>query len=409
MARGTLVIIVILITKIKIIQVIWKRLYKATSESDHGTLYQLRNLLQRRNVGKKPKKGFNAHHDFFNVVLTSHILAAAMEMFGMDNLEDEPCEGLVPLGIDTMPKEEREEVLQYLVGLIVDSYIDINHCLSDGDCGPNNSKSDVNGEVSENDYEDDNSVEVSDSEEDESEDDETSKDAMEVSKTKEQDKLKRTKDKDYVKVYAEEMLTLGMIYSEYSDAIKEGDGLRVMRCWKFLLIIFKAAQRKNYACEAFNFLAQEKFILSPRLSQQLIWSRFVNTHGGMGRNIPADLRMEHLNRILKDGVKGLGANKTDRAIARLGKCIDSIDQVLNNFDEHHSVRSTSDYHTTASLEKDIGIIVEELSKNVHPFTYSKGRSHKKIKVTKYLMKTLDDTAFQSWMDEKWKMLLAGLL
>ena len=152
---------------------IWKRLYKATSGSDHGTLYQLRNLIQRRNVGKQPKKDFNAHHDFFNVVLTSHILAAAMEMFGMDNLEDEPCEGLVPPCIDTMPKEEREEALQYLVGLIVDSYIDINHCLSDGDRNPNNS----NGEVSENDHEDDNSVEMSGSE-----DDETSKDAIEVSK-----------------------------------------------------------------------------------------------------------------------------------------------------------------------------------------------------------------------------------
>ena len=71
----------------------WKR---ATSGSDHGTLYQLRNLVQRRNVGKQSKKNFNAHQDFFNVVLTSHILAAAMEMFGMDDLEDEPCESLVP-------------------------------------------------------------------------------------------------------------------------------------------------------------------------------------------------------------------------------------------------------------------------------------------------------------------------
>ena len=152
----------------------------------------------------------------------------------------------------------------------------------------------------------------------------------------------------------------------------------------------------------------------------------------MGKNIPADLHnMEHLNRILwplpyhrkligqkfewstvgalKDGIKGLGANKTDRAITRLGKCIDSIDQILNNCNAHHSVHSTSDHHTTASLEKDIGIIVEELSKKVHPFSHSKGRCHKEIKVTKPLMKTLNDTAFQSWMDEKWKMLLAGLL
>ena len=175
------------------------------------------------------------------------------------------------------------------------------------------------------------------------------------------------------------------------------------------MLIFKAVKRRNYTCEAFNLLAQEKFILSPRLSQQLIWSRFVNTQGGMGRNIPADLHMEHLDRILKDGIKGLGTNKTDRAITRLGKCIDSIDQILNNYDEHHSVHSASDHHTTASLENDIGIIVEELSKKVYPFSHSKERCQKEIKVTKPLMKTLNDTAFQSWMDEKWKTLLAGLL
>ena len=207
---------------------IWKWLYRATSGSDHGTLYQLRNLVQQRNVGKQPKKDFNAHHDFFNVVLTSHISAAALEMFGMDDLEDEPCEGLVPPYIDTMPKEEREEVLQYLVGLIVDSYIDINHCLSDGDTDPNNS----NGEVSENDHEDDDSEEVSGSEDDEkcnNEDDETIEETI-VSKQDNIAKSRWSKDKDddYVKVYAEEILTLGMMYSEYSDAIKEGDGIRVM-------------------------------------------------------------------------------------------------------------------------------------------------------------------------------------
>ena len=71
----------------------------------------------------------------------------------------------------------------------------------------------------------------------------------------------------------------------------------------------------------------------------------------MGKNIPADLHMEQLNWIL-NFIKGLGTNKTDR----LGKCIDSIDQILNNFDEHHSIRSTSDYHTTAQVELDIGIM-----------------------------------------------------
>ena len=46
--------------------------------------------MQRRNVGKEPKKDFNTHDDFLNHVITSHILAAAMEIFGMDGFDDNP-------------------------------------------------------------------------------------------------------------------------------------------------------------------------------------------------------------------------------------------------------------------------------------------------------------------------------
>jgi hypothetical protein len=33
----------------------------------------------------------------------------------------------------------------------------------------------------------------------------------------------------------------------------------MLRCWKFLLLIFKVAQRKNYAIEALNLLSQTTF------------------------------------------------------------------------------------------------------------------------------------------------------
>ena len=57
--------------------------------------------------------------------------------------------------------------------------------------------------------------------------------------------------------------------------------------------------------------------------------------------------MEHLNRLLKDGIKGLGANKTECAFTRLGKCIDKVDQVLN---EDHRVKQPSGHQTIASVE-----------------------------------------------------------
>ena len=40
---------------------------------------------------------------------------------------------------------------------------------------------------------------------------------------------------------------------------------------------------------------QEKCLFSEKLRRQLIWSRFVNTHGSEGYNIPLDLHLEHLD------------------------------------------------------------------------------------------------------------------
>lgn len=59
---------------------------------------------------------------------------------------------------------------------------------------------------------------------------------------------------DGIFCYAQEVLTYGLLYTEFEDAIKEGDGPRVIRCWKFFLPIFKASNRSKYALEAATLL-----------------------------------------------------------------------------------------------------------------------------------------------------------
>ena len=58
-------------------------------------MYQLRNLINRTNVASKLKANFNSCDDFFHAVMTGHILAAAMEELGMENLHDTPSEAVV--------------------------------------------------------------------------------------------------------------------------------------------------------------------------------------------------------------------------------------------------------------------------------------------------------------------------
>jgi len=74
---------------------------------------------------------------------------------------------------------------------------------------------------------------------------------------------------DKVTLYAMKVLTLGLLWHNFHDATKEGDGNRIIRCWKFNFLAFKASNRKNYSIEALNLLLQVNFLLSPREAAQV--------------------------------------------------------------------------------------------------------------------------------------------
>ena len=80
---------------------------------------------------------------------------------------------------------------------------------------------------------------------------------------------------DHIQEYAKELFTLGLFYLELQDGIREGNELRVLRCWKYLFLFFRATSHVNYTIEAFTLSSQYYYLLPPRLSEQLIWSRFV--------------------------------------------------------------------------------------------------------------------------------------
>jgi L1 cell adhesion molecule like protein len=70
-----------------------------------------------------------------------------------------------------------------------------------------------------------------------------------------------------------ETLTLGLMWLGLYDTIREGDGDRILRYWRFFLIAFN---HPNYAEEATNLLMQYTYLFS---ETELLWSRCVNTKG----------------------------------------------------------------------------------------------------------------------------------
>ena len=52
-------------------------------------------------------------------------------------------------------------------------------------------------------------------------------------------------ESDGVCEYSVQLLRMCCLYMEFADAIREGDGGRVLRCWKYMLPIFLASGNKR--------------------------------------------------------------------------------------------------------------------------------------------------------------------
>ena len=115
-------------------------------------------------------------------------------------------------------------------------------------------------------------------------------------------------------------------------------------------------------------------LLPPRLAQQLLWSRCINTAGRPGCNIPMDLHMEHLNRSCKSAIANLKANIVPSAIVRIGKCLGPLTNLCDAFSKASNGNPHSSAHSEAKFHDDLEKIVTELMKN-EVFSYFPNRKH----------------------------------
>jgi L1 cell adhesion molecule like protein len=307
-----------------------------------GTLYQLRNLLNRRNVTRKPKINVNAAEDFVEVVTIGHILSAVMRMLKMTSIDGIPSSDVVSQGIWMEDDSVRKKLLDDIATFIVHTHVDLATTF----------------------------------------------------------KVAETSGSSTVYSYACEALTLGLFMMDFKDAVREGDGDRVLSLWKYMFLLFKASNRKNYAIEAFTLLSQYYLLFPPNIAEQLKWSRFVNVHGLPGANISCDLHMEHLNRLVKVAIEGLGANKSEKAIRRASKALKVASEVTDSYDQEAKVPETSGKHADVSFTGDIEKVVEQLVEcdTFNPSTCSTHASFSHLRTN--LITTLDEDKVKDWMAEQ---------
>ncbi len=132
--------------------------------------------------------------------------------------------------------------------------------------------------------------------------------------------------------YHRTKLVFGLTLFEFDDAIREGDGQRLHEIYGFALLIFKANHKTKYAYVILLHLVKLAGMLSERDAHDLKWNRFFNKHGLKGGNIPLDLRMEHINKIVKQMWKGVGANLNETTAKRVAETIEPVELILDSAD-----------------------------------------------------------------------------
>ena len=115
--------------------------------------------------------------------------------------------------------------------------------------------------------------------------------------------------------------------------------------------------------------------------------------------------MEHLNRVVKDFVANLGANKGENTIIQCGKSLAGIMAICHEFDVENNLAPQSVEHTKQSYSKDFKHVLKELVLTSHVFDYVPGRFHQSFKtIEPNIAASIDLENLLKWLNDKKIML-----
>ena len=339
-------------------------------------MYSARNFLEARNVTSDPMKNINAAHDLLEKYTKALVLSAAMDFFGLEDFEGEPTRNIFSLEIHHNYKHYAEVVMSSFVDAYMfpreSEMIPANQSWNCSQCSKKYASrktlmNHVKSKHSGVDVLSDNA-------------------AAPASNTAQ----------DHILNYSRCALGLGMLALDFNDARQLGDGDRIIRLHKILLLHFKAARKPKYSFQVLRLLAQVKCFLTPRLSYELVWNRFVNTSGEMRGNVEVDRALEHRNRVFQENCQGLRGKITQKSVTRISRSVQQLHQVLVNVDKQVKVRKASSRrHLTGKPD------VVALAKEFHEariFEESANRSHSRFpNFPVSFLSTLHVPELQKWI------------
>ncbi len=271
------------------------------SSKDHGTFGYFCSLLGRFPKARDPKRDMNACSDILFTVLKGHYVAYACKLLGINDVS-EPSK----LVGNLKDKNAKQAFLAKISYQVI-------HKLS------LNEKALLGGIVN------------------------------------------TTNDESYD--YAAVFCHFASLALEFKNSWEEGDAWeRTIRCWKLFLLHFRCSNSTKYCWEALR-LQFQLIQLSPCLSHQVMWGRYVNVHGCPGGNIPCDLFNEHMNKLFKDIIEYMGANLTEKTVHRAARSVTILSKIVRNFDGQTVVPVQTRSHAEKDDNHDVTKVAEVLIKN----------------------------------------------
>ena len=343
-------------------QIIWKHLYNQSSTTEKGTLYAARNYLHTHNVTVDPMKNINA---------AEHLLMQ-YTFFGLDGPESQPTKNTFQLDLHGDK--------QHYASTIMNKFVEEMAL-------PSNIKLDIDSpvftcNVCQKQYASRKNLRKHQRDKHPNVENRVATDSSSIN--------------DGVQNYSCAALAMGLLAMDLTDARKYGDGARVIRLFKFLLLHCKAAKKPKYSYHILRTLAQVKVFLSPRLSYELTWNRFVNTSGRQDGNVEVDRVVEHHNRVFQNNCSGLRGQLTQKSVDRISRSAQQIDQLLQHVDKEMAVKPKGISKHKVQRHDAVSLACELHKEDI--FGFHPGRTHRHFQdFPVSVFKTLDAAELHYWI------------
>eukprot|EP00794_Sanderia_malayensis_P004842 gene4842-5476_t len=380
-------------------KILYEIFYNEASAKDVGSMSYNMNLTRNSNARGNVLDRFNACKEFVRFETEALLVTLAMQYFGITNIHAHRDE-VIPPNINDASKEEKVEWLYRCVRKLIKEHvvepqtkavvqiqmgIEKNDCKKVGTfpCTFENCTQQFRYEKLRSNHE---------------------KKCHKINRVEEKSGFGKT-PKDDVYSYAAGRLNLGLLLLNVDDAVKEGDGERIIRCWRFFLLFYKAYGHHKYGIAAYHLLSRVTALLTPAQAEQLVWNRTVNKKGGKGRNISCDLRLEQLNCLTKEILCNLGVNLDESNAKRESYAIGFLEKILEALDKDLTIHNCSGHHKVKSKQKDFEHLVDNLSSK-KIFLFQDGRQNEHFKdFDGNLLRKLDVASLSSWLKEMQKKLV----